>query len=248
MVEFHALRALLGTMQIGVVLILLKNDIGYLFRFGLAMFASAITNLAPAHPNSTAWQQFVQVPAYAVLFILTAEATLEIFAFLRRRTFIEERSALLTAAGVIGFIPVWICWKWPGDDWYQSVMLARQCALMWLAAAYIFAWSWLRAIRPIHMELKIADHGEFWAFWLLSAATHASTTKYGLIWRFAEWQGNGYIWRLAGDLLLLGQISICFGFALNLWKWRTDDAVDSQDEKSDLHAPPQFRPRRLIHL
>lgn len=213
------------------------------------MFASAALNLAPAHPNNQAWQQFVQVPAYLMIFVLTAEATIELFAFLRRRTFIEERSALIAFAAAIGCIPVWICWYWPGEDWYQSVLLVRQYALMWLTGGYWAAWCWLRAVRPIHMELQISDHGEFWGFWLLIATAHASTTKYGLLWRFAEWNGNAELWRITGDALTLLQLCICCGFMVNLWKWRKDEPyVFVPSESSGLPNPEQYRPRRLLRL
>jgi hypothetical protein len=248
MFEFHALRALLGLMQIGIVWILLKRDIGYLWRFGITMFASAALNLAPSHPNSESWQQLIQIPAYVVIFILMGEATVELFAFLRRRTFIEERSALFSLAAVAGMIPVWVCWYWPGDDWYQSALLVRQYALMWLAGAYLTAWCWLRAVRPIHMELQIADHGEFWGFWLLSAAAHASTTKYGLLWRFAQWHDGESIWRITGDALLLAQLCICFGFMVNLWKWRNADGDVAQAGSPDLPALAPYHQRGLLHL
>ncbi len=249
MFEYHALRATLGLLQIGILWILLKKDIGYLWRFGFVMFASAVMNLAPAHPNDRAWQQFVQTPVFLVLFILTAEATLELFAFLRRRTFVEERIALLAWSAVVGIIPVWICWYWPGDDWYQNVLLARQYALFWLAGGYWAAWFWLRAMRPVHIELQIAEHGQFWGFWLLFACAHASTTKYGAFWRFAAWGNSGELWRLTGDFLTLAQICICCGFAVNLWNWKQDaDETAPPIELPDPLNPERFRRRRLLHL
>jgi|KBSSwiStaDraftv2_1062776.scaffolds.fasta_scaffold56622_3 hypothetical protein len=249
MFEFHALRATLGLMQIGIIWVLLRRDIGYLWRFGVVMFASAAMNIAPSFPHDASWQMFVQIPAYLIIFILTAEATLELFAFLRRRTFIEERAALIAWAAMVGLIPVWICWWWPGDNWYQNVLLIRQYALMWLTGGYWAAWFWLRAARPIHMELQIADHGEFWGFWLLIATTHASTTKWGVFWRFLEWQGSADLWRIAGDFLTLTQICICCGFLVNLWRWKQDDdAAAVPISLPDLPNLEQSRPRRLLHL
>lgn len=242
MLEFHALRALLGTMQIGIVWILLKHDIGYLWRFGVLMFACAASNIAPAFPHSEAWQKYVQFPAYVLIFWMTAEATLEIFAILRRRTFIEEHSALVAFSCVAGLLPVWVFWWWPGEDWYQTAMLARQYLLVWLTGGYVAAWFWLRKARPVHMEQRICDHGEFWAFWLLAATAHASTTKWGILWRFSQWRDAGALWRVVGDVLLMAQVVICFGFVLNLWKWRHVDENDpAQDEISGLHAPALFR-------
>ncbi len=248
MLEYNILRAWLGLMELGIIWVLLRKDIGYLWRFGVVMFASAAMHLAPVHPNSAAWQQFVQVPAYLLIFILTLEATFELFAFLRRRTFLEERGALIAWASVVGLIPVWVCWRWPGDDWYQSVMLVRQYALMWLAAAYLAAWGWLRAMRPIHMEQQVADHGEFWVFWLLISAAHASTTKYGTLWAFMDWQGSYAIWRIVGDFLTLAQICVCCGFMVNLWNWKPDAAAVAPDESPDLRYPEPSQPRRLLHL
>jgi hypothetical protein len=249
MFEYNVLRIGLGLMQMGIVWILLKRDIGYLMRFGLVMFAGGVMNLAPAYPMDPTWKYLIQVPAYAILCAMMADATLEYFAFLRRRTFIEERSALLLWASIMGIVPVWIFWRWPGENWYQTFMLARQFALMWLAGAYIAAWLWLRAVRPIHMELQICDHGEFWGFWLVSAAALSSTTKGGAIWRFAQWQGGEEIWRLSSDGLILVQICICFGFMLNLWRWKPAAVVDVVPAASpDLRGPVQFQPHRPLHL
>ncbi len=248
MTEYHTLRALLGLMQIGIVYVLWRNDIGYLWRFGLAMLASAVMNIAPAFPDDDGWKHFVQIPAYVVMLLLTAEATLEFFAFLRRRTFIEERSALLVWASIIGLIPVWIFIWWPGENLYQDFMLIRQYALMWMAGSYLAAWCWLRSVRPIHMELQISDHGEFWGFWLLTSAALASSTKWGVLWRFAEWRGGEPVWRVAVDVLLLGQICIGFAFCANLWRWRADKGDDAAlNEQADPPSPAGYLPRRLLH-
>jgi len=99
------------------------------------------------------------------------------------------------------------------------------------------------------MELQIADHGEFWGFWLLAATAHASTTKWGLFWRFLEWQGSADLWRVTGDFLTLTQICICCGFLVNLWKWKRDDDESAAPVVlSDLPSLEQFRRRRLLHL
>jgi hypothetical protein len=246
MFEYNALRIALGLMQMGIVWILLKRDIGYLTRFGILMFASGALHLAPAYPEAETWKLYVQIPAYAVILFLTADATLEFFAFLRRRTFIEERSALLSFAVIVGLIPVWVFWGWFGDNWYQTAMLARQYILIWLTGGYIAAWLWLRAARPIHMEMRIADHGEFWGFWLLVTAAHASTTKWGVLWRFAQWKGSESIWRIAGDVLLIAQICICCGFVVNLWNWKLSAAVPAA--LPDPQSPANHLLRRPLSL
>ncbi len=246
MAEYHTLRALLGIMQVAIVWILWKGDIGYLLRFGLVMFASAAWNLAPAFPYSAAWQHYIQIPAYVVMFSLMATATLEFFGFLRRRTFIEERSALLLWASVMGLIPVWIFWWWPGDDFYQSFMLARQYGLMWMAGAYLAAWCWLRAIRPVHAELRISDHGEFWGAWLVSAALLSSTTKWGVLWRYSQWKDGDVIWRTASDIIVLVQICICAGFVFNLTSWKASGDA-AQDVPVGPQDPARYQTRRLLH-
>ncbi len=248
MLEYNTLRIVLGLSQLVLVWILWRVDIGYLWRFGLLMFANAAFNLAPAYPSSETWQWSIQIPVFVLLFGLTASATLEVFSFLRRRTFVEERLALLAWSGVMGLIPVWIFWWWPPDDLYQGFMLVRQYALMWLAGSYLAAWAWLRAIRPIHAELQIADHGEFWGFWLLSAVAMSSTTKWGAIWRFAEWKGGESLWRAACDTILLVQLVICAAFAFNLLRWV---ALDVGGIPGASFGPPdleRFQKRRLLHL
>ncbi len=235
-------------MQIGIVWLLWKNDVGYLLRFGLVMFASAAWNLAPSFPYNEDWQSFVQIPAYIILFALTASATIEFFGFLRRRTFLEERSALLLWASVMGLIPVWIFWWSPGgDDVYQNVMLARQYGLMWMAGAYLAAWCWLRAIRPVHAELRIADHGEFWGAWLVSTAVLSSTTKWGVLWRFSHWQDGDVVWRTASDIVILVQVCICAGFIFNLSRWKAEAGADVPVGLADPQSPGRFQTRRLLH-
>ncbi len=246
MPEFHTLRAVLGLSQLAIVAVLLHRDIGYLLRFGVLMFASAAMNLAPAHPTDSTWKYFVQVPAYAVILGMTLDATLELFAFLRRRSFIEERVALLTFAGIIGLIPIWVIWTWPGENWYQNAMLFRHYFLMWMAAGFLAAWCWLRIARPIHMSLQIADHGEFWATWLITSAALAGTTKYGALWKVAQWQGGETVWRVASDALILSQVCICCGFLFNCWSWKPDAAV--QDALHGPQVPEPYRLRRPLHL
>jgi hypothetical protein len=245
MIEFHALRASLGLMQLAIVATLIHRDIGYLLRFGALMFASAAMNLVPAHPEDESWKYFLQMPAYLVILAITIDATLEMFAFLRRRTFIEERLALLSFAGIVGLIPVWICWTWPGDNWYQSAMLLRQYFLMWVASGFLAAWCWLRGARPIHMSQHIEDHGELWALWLMASAVLASTTKYGVLWKFAQWQGGSALWRIATDVALVAQAGICGGFLFNLRSWKADD-VAAPAALPDLLSPASPRlPRPL---
>ncbi len=248
MFEYHALRVALGISELLLVWILWKNDIGYLWRFGLLMFAMSAANLAPAYPSDEAWQWAIQIPAYAAIFVLMAAVTVEFFAFLRRRTFIEERAALLSWSGVMGLIPVWIFWWWPGETLYQNIMLARQYALIWLAGTYLAAWIWLRAIRPIHAELQLADHGEFWGFWLISAAALSSTTKWGILWRFTQWEGGEQVWRAASDTVMLVQIVICAAFAFNLLKWKNLVSGVAPDESLYPQDPARFQQRRLLHL
>ncbi len=239
MAEFHTLRVVLGLAQLVICAVLIRRDIGYLLRFGILMFSSAALNLAPAHPTDSTWKYFVQVPAYAVILLMTTDATIEFFAFLKRRTFIEERTALLTFAGIVGLIPVWVFWSWNGENWYQQFMLARQFFLMWLASGYIAAWCWLRAVRPIHMTMQIADHGEFWGFWLVAATVASSTTKYGALWRFLDWQGGGILWRVVSDATLVTQLCICCAFMFNLNHW-SDAARDVSPYLPD-PAPSQLR-------
>jgi hypothetical protein len=246
MFEFHLMRTALGLIQLGIVAVLLHRDIGYLLRFGVLMFASAAMNLAPAHPTDDTWKYFVQVPAYAAILAMTIDATLEFFAFLRRRTFIEERSALLVFASIVGLIPVWVLWTWPGENWYQNAMLIRQFVLIWLASGFVVSWCWLRAVRPIHASVHICDQGEFWGIWLVSAAALSSTTKYGVLWKFAQWQGNETLWRVTSDAVLLAQICICCGFLFNCWNWKSDDVAPV--ESPDPQAPAPYQQRRLLHL
>ncbi len=240
MAEFHTLRVVLGLAQLVICAVLWRKSVGYLFKFGVLMFGSAALNLAPAHPMDNGWKYFIQIPAYAIAGVMTLDATLEIFAFMRRRTFIEERIALLTFAGIVGLIPVWVFWSWPGENWYQFVMLARQYYLMWLAAGYLAAWCWLRSARPIHMAMQVADHGEFWGCWLITSAALASTTKYGALWRFAKWAHGEGTWRVVSDAILLAQLCICCAFLFNLLNWKDDAARDVSPYLPD-PAPSRLR-------
>jgi hypothetical protein len=244
MFEISFLRAVLGLMQLAIVAVLLHRGIGYLLRFGALMFACAAANLMPASPHDDAWKYFLQVPAYAVILVLTADATLEFFGFLKSRTFIEERLALLTFAGFVGLIPVWIFWTWPGENWYQNVMLLRQYGLMALSAGFIVSWAWLRSVRPIHASRRLVDHGEFWGLWLISAAVLSSTTKYGALWKFAQWKGAETLWQVATEVVLLSQVCICCGFLFNLWNWKADAA---RAESIDPRAPEPFQLRHRLN-
>jgi hypothetical protein len=242
MMEYQILRGSLGLLQVGIVWILRKKNIEHMPKLCALMSLSAVLNLCPAFPNSPLWKHYVQTPAFLFILCLTGAATVEFFGFLKSRTFIEERVALARWAATVGGISVWLFWSgWHPENWYQGIMLARQYVMVWLMGSFAAGWCWLVALRPIHMQLQTADHGQWWGGWLLLSSALAGTTKWGIVWRFIEWEGWEISWRTVSDCLIGAQIFVAAAIAVNLWYWREDaPSVCAQDDLDDLQSLERF--------
>ncbi len=217
--ELNLIRAFLGITQLATAWLVWRRDVGYCFSFMLAMVAGGIFNLAPARPLDETWKHWVQVPSYAVMLALTIAATVEVFAFTRRRTFPRERRLMLGASAALAGAVLVAGWTWQPANWYQAFMVARQYALVALCVGYSASWVWVTCGRPLRMCGALAEHGVLWGIWLIAAALLSSTTKGGL-WQIMAPMTVGATWRTVGAILLLAQIWLCAGFALNLQRWR----------------------------
>ncbi len=80
----------------------------------------------------------------------------------------------------------------------------------------------------------------------MTAAALSSTTAGGALWRFCQWQGSDGIWRMTSEALILMQICICFGFMLNLWRWKASDVAAAPAVSIDPPALARFQQRRLL--
>lgn len=218
--NYDLTRAFLGFSQLTVAWLTWKGDVGYLFGCFILMVASGVFNLAPAFPTDEMWKHWVQVPSYAVLLALTIAASVEVFAFTRRRTYPRERWMMLAASLALGGAVVVAGWVWEPETWYQAFMIGRQYVLILLTVGYSAAWVWVTCGRPVHIEAQIETHGTFWCVWLMAAALLSSTTKGGLWWQFFAWDGGQEIWRLTSGALMLAQIWLCVGMGINLRRWR----------------------------
>lgn len=217
--DYSSIRLALGLAQLAVAWLVWRRSVGYTFGFMFLMVAGGIFNVAPAIPTDEIWKHWVQVPSYGVLLAFTIAATIEAYAFLRRRTFPRERWLILAFSAVLGAAVVLAGWRWQPDNWYQAVMLARQYALLALCIGHCVAWFWVTIGRPVRMEDQTETHGTLWCVWLLCAALTASTTTGGL-WRIAAPMTTGAEWRQIGCVLMVAQALICVMFALNLRRWR----------------------------
>ncbi len=236
MLEYHILRALLGIAQLGLCYLILNRSTGYLLAFGVTMFACAANNLAPAVVTEDIWMTYLQLPMYGVLAILMAYATLEIFAFMARKTFREERVYLAgwsIACGICIAYAASCVPRGPVTGWYGHLMIWRQYFMICLWGSFAAAWSWVRLIRPIPAEQHVVDHGNAWGLWLAIAAAMSATTQGGLFWALTKWQGGGDMWRLAGDILVSMQMLTAIVFGLNLWNWK-GAAANSRFAQYDL--------------
>lgn len=218
--NYDWMRAILAVAQLGVAWLVWRRSVGYTWAFMFLMVASGIFNLAPAHPDNEAWKHWVQVPSYGVLLALTVAATAEAYAFLRRHTFPRERWLILAMSSLLSAAVVVAGWAWRPENWYQAFMIARQYALVALCVAHSAAWQWVTCGRRVHMEVQTECHGTLWAIWLGCAALLSSTTKGGLWWMVFRWEGGVALWQVASGALMLAQIWLCAGFALNLQRWR----------------------------
>ncbi len=220
MTAYDLLRLALGIAQLAVAWLVWHRSAGYIcFSFLFAMFGGGVYAVAPAYPQSELWKQGVQVPIYAALLAFTIASTIDVYAFLRRRTFPRERWLLLAFACALGAAVVAAGWWWHPTNWYQSIMLIRQYTLIGLCMGNFAAWYWVSHARPVPMEAQTEAHGVLWCVWLVCAALASSTTTGGL-WRLASPMTTGAMWREMGCFLMAAQILVCAGFALNLRRWR----------------------------
>ncbi len=220
MTEYAAIRFALGVAQLAVAWLVWRRSVGYCFNLMVLMVAGGVFCIAPAYPNNEDWKQWVQVPSFAVLIGLTVAASVEVFAFLRRRTFSRERWLILAASSCISGAVVVAGWAWQPENWYQAFMLARQYALIALCVGYIASWVWVTSGRPVRMCNRLGEHGTLWCVWLVCVAVLSTTTKGGIWWSFYEWKGGEDVWRMTADMVMMAQIGVCAGLALNLQRWR----------------------------
>ncbi len=244
MPEYHAIRTLLGIAQLCTVWMIRRRDVGYLWWFGCLMFLSGAWNLAPSFPLNDAWKHWIQVPATIIILAMSVMATLEIFAFMQKRTFHAERMLLLDWSVVMAGLAIAASWFWEAENWYQAVMIARQYALIGLTAGFYGAWLWVTWLRPMHIESQIESHGDMWILWLFCATALSTTTKGGIFWALFPREGGEMIWRLSSDALMLAQLFCCESFALNLYHWHghSPDVVPAYPH--GLPTPAQYRLHR----
>lgn len=220
MIDYHVTRLFLGVAEAVVSFTVLRKNVGYCFGFGVSMFFSATYHISPSFPRDAAWKYAIQTPYVIALLWLTIAATLEIFAFLKRKTFPRERGLLFTASAAIGVMPVMAGWIWHPENPYQALMIARQYVLIGFAAGYASAWTWVTCVRPVKMSASLRAHGRLWRSWLIVSAALSSTAKGGLWWRLFDWSGGERAWSIGSSAMMLAQIFLCVLFVLNLRKWR----------------------------
>ncbi len=235
------LRAILGGLQLYIVWTVLRRNIGYVWWFAVLSALSGVYNLVPSYPYSDIWKHWIQTPVLMVTLALSILATFEIFAFMRRRTFAEERALLLAWGIVLAAAPVVLAWLWTPANWYQAVMVLRQYVLMGLTTGYAGAWLWVTWVRPLRIERQIEEHGSLWLAWLAASSVLSSTTTGGLFWLLAP--RDEWTWQYATGLALCAQCWTCVGVVINLKRWRT--VLD--ETPGELPDPQVPEPYRLHH-
>jgi hypothetical protein len=225
-------------MQLYIVWLILRRDIGYIWWFAVLAGFNGVFNLLPSYPYSATWKHWIQTPVLMVSLALTILATLEIFAFMRRRTFPQERALLLAWGIVLAATPVMVAWIWTPANWYQAMMILRQYALIGLTSGYCGAWLWVTWMRPLRIERQIEEHGNLWLAWLAASSVLSSTTTGGLFWLFSP--RDEWTWKFVTGLGLCAQCWTCAGVMLNLKSWRTVLA-EIPDDIPDPQVPEPFR-------
>ncbi len=215
---YHIARFLLACVQGFAFREVHARDLGYPFWFSLYAIGSALFNAFPAFPRALWWQSWVQFPYVVISLPLMIAATVELFAFLPRRTFPQERKLLLVGSVVAGCLPVSLARGGTPEDTYQVVMIVRQYLLVALATAGASAWWWVTRRRTLQIPPQVRVHGNLWCLWLALAAVLSATTKGGLVWQVLPWRGG--LWRDLVNALLIGQVLVMSGIWWNLRGWR----------------------------
>lgn len=241
MPEYQLARFILGLAQLALALAIRKYRVGYLFWFAIFLWWSAAVNIAPSFPRSEFYKYFVQIPAYLISLALTVASTLDVFRFLPRRTFPQERRLLLAFSVVAGLLPVAAGWIWRATNGYQAVMIGRQYVLLAVTVAFWTAWIYLHHLRPLSISPVVRMHMLGWGWWLLSATGLAATTKGGLLWQVLQWPRGSWTWRALSVYLILAQLLILWRMSVNLRSWPVvspDDEGGSRIPEDELPCDP----------
>ncbi len=236
---YHTVRACLGFISLVLALMIWKKKIGYLLIFSFLMAIQGAFLVSPAFVDDPLWLRAIQTPFAFFRLVLAAVATIEVFWFMAADTFPQERYRLAAASSAIGAIPVWAAWRFRPENWYQSAMILREYALMWLTVSFLVAWLWVKWLRPIRVSARISEHGTLWGMFLMVSATVATMTKGGLFWLGLGWKGAAEDWQFYGTVALLVQFWICALFFLNLLNWPKAEDVPGG-------RPFSLSPRNLL--
>ncbi len=218
-VMFHAVRFSLGVGMAAIGISAWRRNSGTLFGFSIWCLLAGIFGIFPAFPAEEWWKYYVQFPILAIGLPLILLSSIDVFGFLPRHTYPQERALLAAGAFLVGMVPVVTGWLWLPENWYQAFMLSRQFALVAISTAYWAAWLWVSWIRPVQIPVDIRAHGWIWGAWLSVMVVMASTTKGGLWWVMFRWSGAESIWLAVFYVTAAAQIIIICLLGLNLRRW-----------------------------
>lgn len=163
------------------------------------VYAGAL--LAPTHPWEEWWKLHVQAPA--ALTVTLATLALTIALVWQTRAPQAVRRALLGYSAALGAVIVLAGWSWEPERPFQSVMIARQYIALGTATMAMVALSTTRWLAPARTRLD-----GWWVGWTWTLVALSATTKGGLLWSIAEWEGGLPTWRAVSDAALAVQMGM----------------------------------------
>ena len=236
MTEFHILRFASGALESILIIIIIRQRVGYLWRFMLLLWTSATAHIIPSLMWSAAWRERIQTPLLTVIFLLATASTFDLFRFLRPRTFPGERRLILAASVAAGLVPVVAGWYWKPETWYQGAMLARQYLWILLLVGTCTAWICIRHLRPVQIPDLCSIHAILWMGWLLAGIPEVCSAKGGLLWMLFPWNGGLTIWRTANDATLTARAVLIVVWAASLLRRKIVYAQEPLDDSPVLAA------------
>jgi len=242
------LRFVLGCVEALLCLRIHRSRLRTPPAFFACMAFCACADLLPAFPWMPGWWRLIWAPLATIRLMLAIAASAGIFSWgiditwrgivvslqcASAQMYAEERTNLLLFAAAAGALPAVAGFHWQPTNGFQGFAILRQYAALALAAGFSAAWYYARSMRPLQIAPAIARHGLLWACWLWSGVLMAITTKGGLLWLLAPWEGHLWLWRLVSDIGLLIQVGL-------VSTWLTACQQDAED------GPPPFAARRRV--
>ena len=230
MIWYLICRFCLGLAELALAIALFRGRLPrYLYSLLGFLFLSSIADLLPAHVWDGSWWREIFLPLGIGRALLAVAVSLQFTGELVKRISRSYGLLLVAVCWCFASALLWIAWSWKTTDWFQTVAVARQYGLMYMALYMALIWAVMIHLLPLPVEPKVKSLVGCWLVWLWAAFLLACTVRGGLMNEaIVRWTGepmawvvrnNGPYWRRLSEFALLVQITV-------LWRvWKIHRAI-----------------------